>query len=75
MTTLDTTAAVWNSARKDLLSALVQLAAAARNEGEVAYVRATARASVEVGLLDPADGETADCLARARLQVLQSSSN
>ncbi len=68
---MDPDIALWIRARGDLLNALIQLAAAARNEREVEYVRATVRAGVEVGLFDPTDGESTDTLARARLQVLQ----
>ncbi len=68
---MDPDIALWIRARGDLLNALIQLAAAARNEREVEYVRATVRAGVEVGLFDPVDGESTDTLARARLQVLQ----
>lgn len=58
---------MWKRGCNDLVNALIQLAASARSEAEVALVLATATRAVESGLIHPEDATTIESLARARL--------
>ena len=65
-------AEMWDKARRDLVSGMIELAASAKTERELDFVRSAAEGSISAGLLSPEDGAEIDALASARLDLLHS---